>query len=225
MPLKAWFHEVRHKNWKTPSDVKAKYGSASFFKDNRMVFNIGDNKCRLVLKMNYSSKIVFIRFVGTPEGDELELLATLVGLYEEKQYPIRLPDPVEALKFGMDQMGLRQKDMARHLNSKSKASEILNGKKTLTLSIMRALHKDLGIPAEELLHSENPQFNKSPPEINWTNFPLRKMSKRGWVEQVKDIKKHAEEIMTTFFEEAGGKAALSTHHCRRAFQRDIMRRR
>lgn len=152
---------------------------------------------------------------GTPEGDELELLSTLAGLYEEKQYPISLPDPVEAIKFRMDQMGIRQKDMTRYLGSKSKASEILNGKKPLTLSMMRVLHKALGIPAEVLLHSRNAQFTKSFPEINWFNFPLREMAKRGWVQRVEDIKKHAEEIMTVLFEEAGGKAALSTLHCRR----------
>jgi len=84
---------------------------------------------------------------GTPEGDELELLAALVEFYEEKQYPIDLPNPVEAIKFRMDQMGLRQKDMVRYLGSKSKASEILNEKKPLTLSMMRASHENLGIPA------------------------------------------------------------------------------
>jgi len=84
---------------------------------------------------------------GTRQGDELELLSALVGLYEEKQYPIDLPNPVEAIKFRMDQMGLRQKDMTRYLGSKSKASEVLNGKTPITLSMMRVLHKNLGIPS------------------------------------------------------------------------------
>lgn len=66
-PLESWFHEVCHEEWRTPSDVKAKYGSASFLKGNRIVFNIGGNKYRLVVKVNYSLKIVFIRFVGTHE--------------------------------------------------------------------------------------------------------------------------------------------------------------
>lgn len=64
-PLESWFHEVNHEEWRTPSDVKAKYGSASFLKDNRIVFNIGGNKYRLVVKVNYSLEKVFIRFVGT----------------------------------------------------------------------------------------------------------------------------------------------------------------
>lgn len=64
-PLEAWFHEVSHEEWETPSDVKAKYRSASFLKDNRIVFNIGGNKYRLVVKVNYPFKKVLIRFVGT----------------------------------------------------------------------------------------------------------------------------------------------------------------
>lgn len=72
-PLESWYHEVLHEKWKTPSDVKAKYGSASFLKDNRIVFNIGGNKYRLVVKVNYSVQIVFIRFVGThQEYDKID---------------------------------------------------------------------------------------------------------------------------------------------------------
>lgn len=73
-PLESWFHEVSHEEWRTPSDVKAKYGSASFLKDNRIVFNIGGNKYRLVVKVNYSLKKVFIRFVGTHEAyDQIDV--------------------------------------------------------------------------------------------------------------------------------------------------------
>lgn len=152
---------------------------------------------------------------GTPEGDELELLSALVGLYEEKQYPIDLPDPVEAIKFRMDQMGLRQKDMGRYLGSKSKVSEVLNGKTPLTLSMMRILHKELGIPAEVLLHSRKAQILQSNSEMNWANFPLGEMAKRGWVKKVDNIKKYAEEIMTAFLEQAGGDKVLTKVHCRR----------
>ena len=67
-PLESWYHEVCHEEWRTPSDVKVKYGSASFLKGNRIVFNIGGNKYRLVVKVNYSLKKVFIRFVGTHEA-------------------------------------------------------------------------------------------------------------------------------------------------------------
>jgi len=72
-PLEAWFYEAKHADWQTPADIKAKYGSASFLKDNRVVFNIGGNKYRLVVKINYPTKTVFVRFVGThKEYDQID---------------------------------------------------------------------------------------------------------------------------------------------------------
>lgn len=67
-PLESWYYEVCHEEWVQPSDVKEKYRSASLLKDNRIVFNIGGNKYRLVVKVNYSLKKVFVRFVGTHEA-------------------------------------------------------------------------------------------------------------------------------------------------------------
>jgi mRNA interferase HigB len=63
--LRAWFHEARHAHWDTTADIKQQYGSASFLKDNRVVFNICGNTYRLVVKINYRAEIVYIRFVGT----------------------------------------------------------------------------------------------------------------------------------------------------------------
>jgi HTH-type transcriptional regulator / antitoxin HigA len=88
---------------------------------------------------------------GTHKMNELELLTAHVEMYEQKQYPIDCPDPIEAIKFRMEQMGLVQKDMVPYFGSKSKVSEVLNGKRPLTLSMMRELNKGLGIPAEILL--------------------------------------------------------------------------
>jgi mRNA interferase HigB len=64
-PLRAWYNEAKHAQWASPADVKAYYGSASILKDNRVVFNISGNKYRLVVKINYYSKTVFVRFIGT----------------------------------------------------------------------------------------------------------------------------------------------------------------
>lgn len=64
-PLDAWWHEVKRANWETPADIKSQYRSASILKNNRVVFNIGGNKYRLVVKINYPTKTVFVRFVGT----------------------------------------------------------------------------------------------------------------------------------------------------------------
>jgi HTH-type transcriptional regulator/antitoxin HigA len=83
--------------------------------------------------------------------DRLELLALLVSDYEDKHYPIDMPDPVEAITFRMEQMGLTRKDLERYIGSRSKVSEVLSGKRRLSLSMIRALHEGLGIPAEVLL--------------------------------------------------------------------------
>jgi len=87
----------------------------------------------------------------SPEEEELELLALLVEKFEEEHYPIDLPDPVEAIKFRMEQEGLSRKDLIPYIGSQSKVSEVLARKRPLSLSMIRALHAGLGIPAEVLL--------------------------------------------------------------------------
>lgn len=89
--------------------------------------------------------------IATPESDELDLLALVIEHYERKHYPIDPPDPIEAIKFCMDQMGLTRKDLARYLGSASKISEILNGKRLLSLNMIRKLSTGLGISADILI--------------------------------------------------------------------------
>jgi len=93
---------------------------------------------------------------GTKEGDELEVLGILVDEYEKKHFRIEAPKPVEAIKFRMDQLGLEQKDLARILGSKSRASEILSGKRSLSLRQIKILYRRLGIPAEILIRDNEP---------------------------------------------------------------------
>ncbi len=85
------------------------------------------------------------------EGDELDLLITLVESYELKNYPITPPDPVDAILFRMEQLGMSKADMVKYLGSQSRVSEVLNKKRKLTLKMVKTLHKDLKIPAEVLL--------------------------------------------------------------------------
>jgi HTH-type transcriptional regulator/antitoxin HigA len=87
----------------------------------------------------------------TPQGDELDLLVTLVESYEMKHYPIAPPDPIEAIKFRMEQMDMTKADLVQYLGSQSRVSEILNGKRKLTLGMIKSLYKGLKIPAEILL--------------------------------------------------------------------------
>ncbi len=90
---------------------------------------------------------------GTPEGDELEVLGILIDKYEQEHYPIDYPDPIEAIKFRMEQMGYSQSDLAKVVGLKSRASEILNKKRKLTLEMIRQLHHALGIPTDVLIQS------------------------------------------------------------------------
>ena len=88
---------------------------------------------------------------GTPEADELEVLALLVDRYEKDRFPVGPPDAVEAIRFRMDQMGLRNKDLVPYIGSASKVSEVLNGKRDLSLNMVRKLSHGLGIPADVLI--------------------------------------------------------------------------
>ena len=88
---------------------------------------------------------------GTPEGDRFEVMATLVEAYEIRHFPIEAPDPVDAIKFRMEQGGLTVKDLAPSIGKPNRVYEVLNRKRGLTIDIIRNLHRNLGIPAESLI--------------------------------------------------------------------------
>ena len=88
---------------------------------------------------------------GTPEGDRLDVLVTLVEAWEAKRYRIDLPDPVEAIKYHMDQNGLQPRDLIPFIGSRNRVHEVLNRKRQLTLKMIWRLHEGLGIPAESLI--------------------------------------------------------------------------
>ncbi|MBW1800586.1 MAG: ImmA/IrrE family metallo-endopeptidase [Deltaproteobacteria bacterium] len=145
----------------------------------------------------------------TPEADELELLSTLVEMYEEKHYPIDLPDPVEAIRFRMEQLGLKQQDLIPFMGSRSKVSEVINRKKPLTLSMMRGLSRGLGIPAEVLLHEPDAGFPESFSDLEWNRFPVAEMVRRGWLMADDYSVDQNEELMRHFISRAGGLEAIS----------------
>lgn len=98
-------------------------------------------------------EIIFDAKPGSAEGDELELLGILIDTYEKVHYPIDFPDPIEAIKFRMEQLGYTQSDLANVVGLKSRASEILNKKRKLTLEMIRNLHDTLNIPTDVLIQS------------------------------------------------------------------------
>lgn len=112
----------------------------------------------------------------TSEGDELELLATLVELYEEKKYPVELPDAVTAIRFRMEQQGLKQKDLVPFIGSKSKVSEVLSGQRPLSLSMIRSLHAGFGIPVEVLLQEPTARLPEITTGMEWKEVPLATMA-------------------------------------------------
>jgi HTH-type transcriptional regulator/antitoxin HigA len=88
---------------------------------------------------------------GTPEGDRLDVLATLIDAYESEHYPFDPPDPIEAIKFRMEQQGLTRRDLEAILGTRARVAEILNRKRDLSIGMMRRLHERLGISAEVLI--------------------------------------------------------------------------
>ena len=98
-------------------------------------------------------EVIFDAKKGSPEGDELEILGLLIEKYVSVHFPIDLPDPIEAIKFRMEQMGYTQSDLVKIIGLKSRVSEILNKKRKLTLEMIRKIHVALNIPTEILVQS------------------------------------------------------------------------
>lgn len=98
-------------------------------------------------------EVIFDAKKGTAKGDELEILGILIENYENENFPVNLPDPVEAIKFRMEQLGYNQTDLANVVGLKSRASEILNRKRKLSLEMIRQLHDRLNIPTEVLVQT------------------------------------------------------------------------
>jgi HTH-type transcriptional regulator / antitoxin HigA len=95
---------------------------------------------------------------GTPQGDELELLATLVEIYEDEVFPIDEPHPLEAIRFRMEQQGLKASDLVPYMGSRSKVSEVLSGHRGLSLKMIRSLSTGLGIPADVLVRESRTPY-------------------------------------------------------------------
>jgi HTH-type transcriptional regulator/antitoxin HigA len=98
-------------------------------------------------------ELIFDAKKNSKEGDELEILSILIEKYEDEHFPIGFPDPIEAIKFRMEQLGYTQTDLAKVVGLKSRASEILNKKRKLTLEMVRQIHSSMNIPTSVLIQS------------------------------------------------------------------------
>ena len=142
--------------------------------------------------------------VGTPESDELDILVTLIERYENEHHPIGFPTAIGAIEFCMDQRGLSQRDLIPYIGSRAKVSEVLSGKRAITMAMARALHKHLGIPADILLQEPGASLDSTFDQIDPRRFPLKTMVKRGWLPNVPDLVDRAEELIAGLIERAGG---------------------
>ena len=144
---------------------------------------------------------------GTTEGDELELLLLLVETYEKKEFPIDLPNPIEAISFRMEQGKLKPKDLIPIFGSKSKVSEVLNGKRELSLTMIRKLVSDLGIPAEVLLQERGATLDDGDFLALGKKFPITEMYKRGWLKGIvgslEEAKDQIEDVLAKFVAPVG----------------------
>jgi HTH-type transcriptional regulator/antitoxin HigA len=117
---------------------------------------------------------------NTPEADRLNLLGLIASDYEARVFPTQVPDAVDAIRFRMEQQDLAPRDLIPYIGSRSKVSEVLSRKRPLTLSMIRALHDRLHIPAKALL--QQPElFVPTREEPDWSRFPVRQMIARGWI--------------------------------------------
>ena len=140
---------------------------------------------------------------GSPEFDEMELLVKLVEIYEDEKYPISSPDPISAIKFRMEQQGLKNKDLIPYIGSKSKVSEVLSGKRALSLNMIRKLNEGLGIPAEVLIKETGKTLPDSSIMKHGINFPFTEMFRRGWFKDffngtLNEAKEFKEELLIQF---------------------------
>jgi HTH-type transcriptional regulator/antitoxin HigA len=94
---------------------------------------------------------------GTPNGDRLDVLATLIEAFEKEHYPMDPPDPIEAIRFRMESQGLTRKDLETMIGTRTRVAEVLNRKRSLSIGMIRRLHDELGIPAEVLIRPSRRQ--------------------------------------------------------------------
>jgi HTH-type transcriptional regulator/antitoxin HigA len=147
---------------------------------------------------------------GTPEAAELDVLADLVELYEKKHFPMERPTPLEAIRFRMEQGGLTPRDLIPIFGSRGKVSEVLSGKRPLTLTSARLLHEHFGIPADVLLQQPEPADDQAQAKLDYKRYPLREMAKRGWVRDLPRIEDHAPELINELLSRTGCERAMAT---------------
>ena len=142
--------------------------------------------------------------IGSHEQDELDVLLALVRDFESRRLQDNLADPISSIQSRMEQMGLSPRNLVPIIGSRSKVSEVLSGKRPITMNMARALHRHLRIPAEVLLQEAPSSEVPSASNANLNRYPIREMAKRGWLGKNPDLSQGAEVFINALQERAGG---------------------
>lgn len=144
------------------------------------------------------------------EGEQLALLTALIQDYEARLFPEALPDPIEAIKFRMEQADLKPADLIPYIGSRSRVSEILSGKRQLTLDMVRALSTGLGIPAKVLIRK--PELDENTKYEAWDNRLIAEMGKRGYFGNAHFKKENKPQLLKDFFSSIGAQYQFAVMH-------------
>jgi len=145
----------------------------------------------------------------TPEGEELDVLTDLVGLYESRTLVFSNPTPIGAIKFRMEQGELTVRDLIPLIGSRSKVSEVLAGKRDITMQMARALHEHLGIPASVLLQRSDEVAEDDSSKISWDRFPIPALIDAGWIRREGRKPDSPEALLAPLAKSGGGLKACS----------------
>lgn len=150
------------------------------------------------------SLMAFAPSPNSKESNRLELLTVLLEAYENTKYPIESPDPIDAILFRMQEKGLKQADLIPYFGTRSRVSEVLGRKRPLTVQMIRALSIGLGLSAETLVGLAAADEATAPPGIDWAQFPIKEMTRRGWLNTFADRTKiSVEDMVKGFIAESG----------------------
>lgn len=150
----------------------------------------------------------------TELGRELEVLGVLIKDYEARAFPLAAPSPLAAIRLRMDQLDLSPNDLVAYLGSKSRVSEVLSGKRPLSIAMIRRLHTGLGISLQSLVSEQSDDLPEA--DVDWARFPVREMAKRGWLTQDPTLSRtkigmdKARLALQPFFDRVGGFEMMQT---------------
>lgn len=142
---------------------------------------------------------------GSREAERLELLSVLIEAYENQKFPVEASDPISAIHFRMQEQGLKQADLIPYFGTRSRVSEVLSRKRPLTVNMIRALSTGLGISTETLVGVEPAEATQNEKiEVNWSNFPIKEMVARGWLQKLTNkTVQSTEDLVKSFIENVG----------------------